>query len=123
MLDREPGRWLIEELKSTNLSVDGVRPSGYSYERDRRQLLAYCYLWRRLGHGPVGGSLVYVDIETGEEVALEVSFDEDSEREVERRLSRCLAIWRAEKVAGSARQPRRSASPSPIRLPGRSRKS
>ena len=98
-VEREPGRWLIEELKSTNLSVDGVRPSGYAYERDRRQLLAYCYLWRRLGHGPVGGSLVYVDIETGEEVALEVSFDEDAEREVERRLARSLAIWRAEKIA------------------------
>ena len=45
-IEREPGHWLIEELKSTNLAVDGVRPSGYAFERDRRQLLGYCYLWR-----------------------------------------------------------------------------
>src|SRR4030095_12418343 len=50
-IEREPGHWLIEELKSTNFSFDGVRPSGYAFERDRRQLLGYCYLWRRLGHG------------------------------------------------------------------------
>ena len=27
-IEREPGHWLIEELKSTNFSVDGVRPQG-----------------------------------------------------------------------------------------------
>ncbi len=119
-VEREPGRWLIEELKSTNLSVDGVRPSGYAFDRDRRQLLAYCYLWRRLGHGAVGGSLVYVDIETGEEVALEVAFDEDAEREVERRLSRFLAIWRAQKAsrkrkaAAAERLPFPHTAPRPI---------
>ncbi len=98
-IERSPGQWLIEELKSTNLSVDGVRPSGYAFERDRRQLYGYCYLWRRLGHGGVGGALVYVDIETGEELSLEVPFDEDVERDVERRLARHLAIWRNAKVA------------------------
>ncbi|HEY7113734.1 MAG TPA: helicase C-terminal domain-containing protein [Thermoanaerobaculia bacterium] len=95
-LERESGRWLIEEFKSTNLSVDGVRPSGYSFERDRRQLLAYCYLWRRLGHPRVSGALVYVDIETGEEVSIDCLYDEDTERDVERRLARLLGIWRAQ---------------------------
>lgn len=119
-VEREPGRWLIEELKSTNLSVDGVRPSGYAHERDRRQLLGYCFLWRRLGHGEVGGSLVYVDIESGEELALEIAFDEDAEREVERRLLRALAIWRAEKAArkrkaaAAARLPFPHTAPRPI---------
>jgi DNA excision repair protein ERCC-2 len=98
-LEREPGHFLIEELKSTNLSVDGVRPQGYAFERDRRQLLGYCYLWKRLGHGRVGGALVYVDIETGEELSLLVPFDEDVERDVERRLARFLGIWRGQKIA------------------------
>ena len=97
-IEREPGHWLIEELKSTNLSVDGVRPSGYAFERDRRQLLAYCYLWKRLGHLRVSGALVYVDIETGEELSLQVPYDEDTDREIERRLARALGTWRAEKV-------------------------
>ncbi len=97
-VERTPGQWLIEELKSTNLSVDGVRPSGYAFERDRRQLLGYCYLWRRLGHGAVSGALVYVDIETGEEISLQVPFDDDVERDVERRLSRTLAVWKAQRV-------------------------
>ena len=97
-VEREPGHWLIEELKSTNLAVDGVRPSGYAFERDRRQLLGYCYLWRRLGHGRVSGALVYVDIETGEEISLHVPFDDEVEREVDRRLSRSLAIWKAQRV-------------------------
>ncbi len=95
-LERESGRWLIEEFKSTNLTVDGVRPSGYSFERDRRQLLAYCYLWRRLGHPMVSGALVYVDIETGEEVSIDCLYDEETERDLERRLARLLAIWRAQ---------------------------
>ena len=98
-IEREPGHWLIEELKSTNFSVDGVRPSGYAFERDRRQLLGYCYLWKRLGHHRVAGALVYVDIETGEEISLQVPYDEDTEREIERRLARALAIWHAEKAA------------------------
>jgi DNA excision repair protein ERCC-2 len=97
-VEREAGHWLIEELKSTNLAVDGVRPSGYAFERDRRQLLGYCYLWRRLGHASVAGALVYVDIETGEEISLHVPFDEEVEREVERRLARSLGIWKAQRV-------------------------
>ena len=119
-VERSPGSWLIEEIKSTNLSVDGVRPAGYAFERDRRQLYGYCYLWRRLGHGNVGGALVYVDIETGEELSLEVPFDEDTEREVEKRLARALAIWRNQKVsrdrkvAAAASLPFPHAAPRPI---------
>jgi DNA excision repair protein ERCC-2 len=119
-VEREPGHWLIEELKSTNLAVDGVRPSGYAFERDRRQLLGYCYLWRRLGHGRVSGALVYVDIETGEEISLHVPFDEEVEREVERRLTRALAIWKAQRVVrrrkaqAAERLPFPHAAPRPI---------
>ncbi len=120
-IERSPGQWLIEELKSTNLSVDGVRPSGYAFERDRRQLLGYCYLWRRLGHGSsVNGALVYVDIETGSELSLDVPFDEEIEHEVERRLARALAIWRASKVvrqrkaAAAERLPFPHTAPRPI---------
>ncbi|MGE5278504.1 MAG: helicase C-terminal domain-containing protein [Acidobacteriota bacterium] len=119
-VEREAGRWLIEEFKSTNLSVDGVRPSGYAFERDRRQLLAYCYLWRRLGHPGVAGALVYVDIETGEEVSIEVDFGEEAERDVERRLARLLAIWRAQektrqrKARAADRLPFPHTAPRPI---------
>jgi DNA excision repair protein ERCC-2 len=119
-VEREPGRWLIEELKSAHLSVDGLRPSGYAFERDRRQLLGYCYLWRRLGHGRVDGALVYVDIETGEELSLEVPFDEGVERDVESRLARVLGIWRAgqvareRKAAAAARLPFPHTAPRPV---------
>jgi DNA excision repair protein ERCC-2 len=119
-LEREPGHWLIEEIKSTNLSLDGVRPAGHAFERDRRQLLCYCYLWRRLGHARVAGSLVYVDIETGEELSVQVPIDDDVEQEVERRLGRVLARWRSaqverrRKAAAADRLPFPHAAPRPI---------
>ncbi len=119
-VERESGQWLIEELKSTNLAVDGIRASGYAFERDRRQLLGYCYLFRRLGHGSVAGALVYVDIETGEELSIQVPFDTDVERDVERRLARALAIWRAEKASrerkakAAARLPFPHTAPRPV---------
>ena len=98
-VERAPGHWHIEELKSTNLSVDGVRPGGASFERDRRQLLAYCSLWRRLGHARVSGTLVYVDIETGEEVSIPVLDPVlETDRAVERALARLLSIWRAQEA-------------------------
>ena len=99
-VERTPGEWFIEELKSTNLSVEGVRPSGASFERDRRQLLAYCSLWRRLGHPSVSGALVYVDIETGEEVSIAVpDAGPDGDRAIDRALARLLAIWRSQEIA------------------------
>ena len=116
-IERAPGHWLIEELKSTSLSVDGVRPSGYGFERDRRQLLGYCYLWRRLGHARVDGTLVYVDIDSGEELSLEVPYDEDAERDIERRLTRALAIWRAGQVVRRRKAEAAAALPFPHAAP------
>ena len=123
-VERRPGHWYIEELKSTNLSVEGVRPSGASFERDRRQLLAYCSLWRRLGHPSVSGALVYVDIETGEEVSIAVpDAGTDGDRAVERGLARLLAIWRSQEASRRAQDaPRPSAFPSRTRRPAPSRR-
>ncbi|HJW15141.1 MAG TPA: ATP-dependent DNA helicase [Thermoanaerobaculia bacterium] len=99
-VERETGHWLIEEFKSTDLPSEGIRPAGYAFERDRRQLLAYCYLWRRLGHPRVSAALVYVDIGTGEEVSIAVPYDEESAgRDVERRLAALLRAWRAQAAA------------------------
>ena len=73
-----------------------ARPPATRFERDRRQLLGYCYLWRRLGHARVDGALVYVDIETGEEISLDVPFGEDDRAaRSSAGLARSLAIWRA----------------------------
>ncbi len=119
-LERTPGHWHIEEFKSTNLSIEGVRPAGHAFDRDRRQLLAYCSLWRRLGHPRVSGALVYVDIETGEEVSIAVSYEEEDDREVERRLARLLSIWRAQaatrrrKAKAAARLPFPHNAPRPV---------
>ena len=120
-VERAQGQWLIEEMKSTDLSVDGVRPSGYAFERDRRQLLSYCYLWRRLGHPHVAGALVYVDIRTGDEVSIPVPYDgETADRELEARLHRFLRIWyaqeasRARKRQAAARLPFPHTAPRPI---------
>ena len=96
-VERTGGSWLIEEFKSAHLSVDGFRFSSHAIERDRRQLLGYCYLWRRLGHLQVSGALVYVDIATGEEISLAVAYDEEKfDRDVEGRLRKVLHAWKAE---------------------------
>jgi DNA excision repair protein ERCC-2 len=96
-VERTGGSWLIEEFKSAHLSVDGLRFSSHAIERDRRQLLGYCFLWRRLGHLQVSGALVYVDIATGEEISLAVAYDEAQfDREVEGRLQKLLHVWKAE---------------------------
>ena len=99
-VERAEGSWLIEEFKSTHLSAEGFRLSGYGIERDRRQLLGYCYLWRRLGHPHVSGALVYVDIASDEEVSLAVAYDEEAfDRQIEARLHRVLSIWKAQLAA------------------------
>ncbi len=96
-VERTGGSWLIEEFKSAHLSVDGLRFSSHAIERDRRQLLGYCYLWRRLGHLKVSGALVYVDIATGEEISLAVAYDEEKfDRDVEGRLRKVLHGWKAQ---------------------------
>ncbi|HKF43098.1 MAG TPA: helicase C-terminal domain-containing protein [Thermoanaerobaculia bacterium] len=120
-LEREAGYWLIEEFKSTDLPSEGIRPSGYAFERDRRQLLAYCYLWKRLGHPRVSAALVYVDIGTGEEVSIAVPYDEEScEGDIERRLGALLRMWRAQaairarKAKSAERLPFPHTAPRPI---------
>ena len=120
-VEREAGHWLIEEFKSTELPSEGLRPAGYGFERDRRQLLGYCYLWRRLGHARVSAALVYVDIETGEELSIAVPYDgEQTDRDIESRLERFLRIWRAEsatrkrKAKAAERLPFPHTAPRPI---------
>jgi DNA excision repair protein ERCC-2 len=120
-VERTEGSWLIEEFKSTHLSAEGFRPSGYGVERDRRQLLGYCYLWRRMGHPRVSGALVYVDIATGDEISLPVAYDEEQfDRDIESRLHRLLRVWRAQaaarrrKAEAARRLPFPHAAPRPI---------
>ncbi len=120
-LERTEGSWLIEEFKSTHLASEGFRLSGHALERDRRQLLGYCYLWRRLGHPRVSGALVYVDIATGEEISLTVPYDDAQfDRDIEDRLRRFLRIWRAQaaarerKAEAARRLPFPHAAPRPI---------
>ena len=120
-VERTKDSWLIEEFKSAHLSSEGFRSSGYGVERDRRQLLGYCYLWRRLGHPHVSGALVYVDIATDEELSLAVPYDEEAfDRDVEARLQALLRAWRARaaararKSAAADRLPFPHAAPRPV---------
>lgn len=120
-VERSAGQWLIEEFKSTHLPSEGLRLSGYGIDRDRRQLVGYCYLWRRLGHPHVAGALVYVDIATGEEISLAVPYEEEQfDRDVEARLHRFLRIWRGQlaarrrKAEAARRLPFPHAAPRPI---------
>ena len=120
-VERTKDSWLIEEFKSAYLSSEGFRSSGYGVERDRRQLLGYCYLWRRLGHPNVSGALVYVDIASGEELSLAVPYDaEQYDRDVEARLHALLRSWRARaaararKAEAAGRLPFPHAAPRPV---------
>ena len=120
-VERTKDSWLIEEFKSAYLSSEGFRSSGYGVERDRRQLLGYCYLWRRLGHPHVSGALVYVDIASGEELSLAVPYDaEPYDRDVEARLLALLGSWkaraasRARKAEAAGRLPFPHAAPRPV---------
>jgi DNA excision repair protein ERCC-2 len=91
------GAWLIEEFKSAYLLGQETRRGGAAFARHQRQLLFYCDLWRRLGHSPVRGSLIYVDLASGEEYALPAAYEEaEQERALERRLRQLLAIGQAE---------------------------
>jgi DNA excision repair protein ERCC-2 len=90
------GGWLIEEFKSAWFPAQEGRRSGPLFESHQRQLLFYCHLWRRLGNFPVEGALVYVDLAGGGERRVAVAYDESAaERELQQRLGRWLAIWRA----------------------------
>ena len=120
-VERSEGSWLIEEFKSTHFSSEGLRLSGYGIDRDRRQLLGYCYLWRRLGHPRVSGALVYVDIASSEEISLAVAYHEEQfDRDVDARLHRALRIWksqlaeRSRKAEAARRLPFPHSEPRPI---------
>jgi DNA excision repair protein ERCC-2 len=90
------GGWLIEEFKSAWFPASETRAFGPAFERHQRQLLFYCHLWRQLGHSPVSGALVYVDLAGGGETPIAVSYDPSAlERELQERLGRLLAIWKA----------------------------
>ena len=96
------GGWLIEEFKSAYFPAQESRRSGAAFERHQRQLLFYCHLWRQLGHSPVSAVLIYVDLAGGGETPVAVAYDEPAlERELQQRLRRLLAIWKAgEKARG-----------------------
>src|SRR5580658_3116317 len=109
------GSWLVEEFKSAYLPG-----SGSVLDSHQRQLRIYCLMWRRMGNSPVAGSLIYVDLATGEEFAVPVPCHEVAlERELQSRLRELLAIWRAEikireqKAAAAAAMPFPHASPRP----------
>jgi len=118
---QEPsGAWLIEEFKSAYLPGQETRRAGGAFARHQRQLLVYCDLWRRLGHSPVRGRLVYVDLASGEESAIAAAYDPaEQERALERRLRQLLALGRAEsetrrqKAAAAATLPFPHAAPRP----------
>lgn len=86
--------WLIEEFKSAYFPSDNRRSP--AFESHQRQLLFYCHLWLRLGNSPVTGRLVYVDLAGGAETPIAVAYEEAAlEKEMEKRLARLLAIWKA----------------------------
>ncbi|HEY3857032.1 MAG TPA: ATP-dependent DNA helicase [Verrucomicrobiae bacterium] len=86
------GGWLVEEFKSAYLPG-----SGAVMERHKTQLLVYCHLWSRMGNAAITGSLVYVDLASGEELSVPVDYDEsEMEHRIAGRLRALLAIWRAE---------------------------
>ena len=102
------GAWVIEEFKSAYLPGQETRRSGAAFARHQRQLLYYCELWRRLGHAPVSGRLIYVDLASGEESVTLVACDpEELERGLERRLRELLAIGQAEMESGRPKGRRR----------------
>lgn len=88
------GEWLIEEVKSGYFG--NVRPTGPVTEQHRRQLLIYCDLWRQLGHTPVNGALVYVDVISNSESVVPVRYHEKEHGdEVQTRLQALLKSWKA----------------------------
>jgi DNA excision repair protein ERCC-2 len=114
-VQNDDGSWLVEEFKSAYLPG-----AGSVLESHQRQLRIYCLMWRRMGHSPVAGSLIYVDLATGEEFAVPTPCDDDAlERELQSRLRQLLAVWRAEakirerKAAAAAAMPFPHASPRP----------
>ena len=108
------GGWLVEEFKSGYLPASDPRRAGGGFESHQRQLLIYCHLWLRLGNRPVSGTLVYVDLATGEELPVAVAYDEeDMERQLGARLRELLAVWRNEAKARAQKAAAAAAMPFP----------
>ena len=114
-VQNDDGGWLVEEFKSAYLPG-----SGSVMDQHERQLRIYCHLWRRMGNAPVTGSLIYVDLASGEEFRVAVPYNEAvMERELRSRLCEVLAVWRAEakirrqKAAAAASMPFPHAHPRP----------
>ena len=98
-VQQENGAWLVEEFKSAYSPHTHVRPFGPNFERHRRQLLIYCHLWRQLGHSPVRGALVYLDIATRKEFPFEISYDSSVEQNaIEARLQELIDLWKSEEA-------------------------
>ena len=112
------GAWLIEEFKSTYVPTCEIRRTGGTFERHQRQLLVYCALWARLGHTPISGSLVYVDLASGGETAIAIACEPaEIEKDLTRRLERALAFWRAEAAARAKKAQAAAAMPFPHAAP------
>jgi DNA excision repair protein ERCC-2 len=109
----ETGGWLVEEFKSAYRAG-----SGAVLERHRLQLLIYCHLWERMGHSPVSGALIYVDLATGEEFSVPANYDGPTmERWIQGRLCRLLAAWRAEAKVREQKAAAARAMPFPHEAP------
>jgi DNA excision repair protein ERCC-2 len=107
----------LEEFKSAFLPGQELRRSS-SFQRHQHQLLLYCDLWRRLGHSPVTGALVYLDLSSGREISTPVSYNPAAwEPELERRLARLLAIWQAQSNIRQAKAAAAAALPFPHQAP------
>jgi len=112
------GGWLIEEFKSAWFPAQESRRSGAAFERHQRQLLFYCLMWRQLGNSPVSAALVYVDLAGGGETPVAVPYDESAlERELQQRLRRLLAIWKAGEKARSQKAAAALSLPFPHQAP------
>jgi DNA excision repair protein ERCC-2 len=96
-LERRPGEWLIEEVKSLCFEEDPRRfLAAAVFERYRRQLALYCLLWTHLGQGRADGRLVFVDVATRREQSVSIAFDlDETNRDLQKRLHRRLAEHRA----------------------------
>jgi DNA excision repair protein ERCC-2 len=116
-VEQTPGGWLIEEFKSTYLPPEEVRRTA-SFQRHQQQLLIYCDLWRRLGNPTAAGALVYVNLATGAETPVLIPYDpEKGARDIEERLARLLAIWKAEEKIREAKAEAAAALPFPHHAP------
>ena len=112
-VQNDDGSWLVEEFKSAYLPG-----AGSVLDSHQRQLRIYCHLWRRMGNPPVSGSLVYVDLATGEEFAVAVpAMKRPWSGNCARGCDELLAIWRAEAKIREQKAAAAAAMPFPHTIP------